>query len=151
MVDNSLLIETLAKAKDPHLKAKHEDVDWEAVHQLKFRAPTYVQFPDEVNEAWDEDEWVYVRRDGKLSFNEAHIIGMAFVDADTAAVYRRLPTTEYDPEFPDDEDLGHLSFLYWERRFYFTAAFASEETRQLHKKARELQSNGGYSFISSKG
>lgn len=137
MVDNTLLIENLAKTKDPYYKEKFEDVDWEAVHALRVRAPMYIQFPDEVNEKQRQDEWVYVRRDTKLSFNEAHIVGVAFANSETAAIYRRQEGSE--------------SWLYWERRMHFTSGLTLEEKQLISKKAREFKAEGGYSFISSKG
>lgn len=137
MVNNALLIETLAKTQDPYFREKYEDVDWEAVHALRLRAPMYVRFPNGVNEKWTEGEWVYVRRDGNLSFNEAHIVGVAFANSETAAIYRR--------------QRGSESWLYWERRYHFTSGLTPEEGRQVSKKARELKARGGYTFISSKG
>lgn len=138
MVDNALLIETLAKTRDPYeLEERYEDVDWEGVHALRLRAPMYVLFPDDVNSSWTEDEWVYVRRDGALSFNECHLVGVAFADSETAAIYRRQE--------------GEKSWLHWERRFHFTSGLTPEEGDLVRKKARELRAEGGYAVVSSKG
>lgn len=151
MVDNTLLIETLAKTKDPYFREKFEDVDWAAVHQLRLRAPMYVRFPDEVNEKWTQGEWIYVRRDGKLSFNEVHMVAVAFANSETAAIYRRLGHVEPHPDYPEDIPLGEQSLLYWERRFHFTSGLTPDEGKLVKKKARELKAGDGYTFISSKG
>jgi len=137
MVDNTLLIENLAKTQDPYFRERFEEVDWRAVHALRFRAPMYVRFPADVNEKWTEGEWVYVRRDGKLTFNEAHIVGIAFADSETAAVYRRQK--------------GNQSWLYWERRMHFTSGLTPDERKLVQEKARKLRSDKGYTFIRSKG
>ncbi len=137
MIDNSLLIESLARTEDRYFREKYEDVDWEAVHSLRFRAPMYVQFSDEVNRKWTKDEWVYVRRDGSLSFNEAHVVGVAFADSETAAIYRRLGNRD--------------SWLYWERRMHFTSGLTPEEKQRVRQRADELKPGSGYSFLNSKG
>lgn len=136
-VDNTLLIKKLAAVQDPYFREKYEDVDWEAIHDVRVRAPMYVHFPDEVNEAWDEDEWVYVRRDGKLSFNECLRVGVAFVNSETAALYRRQE--------------GSQSWLHWDRYMHFTSGLTPDEFQEVRKKAREAKSDDGYTTLSSKG
>jgi len=85
-------------------------VDWEAVHDLRYRAPRHVTFPKSVTERWTEGEWVYVDRDGTLRFDEAHVTALGYVNADTAAIYRRA--------------VGHNSELYWQRRWAHGVAYS---------------------------
>jgi hypothetical protein len=96
------------------------DVDWKAVHACEIRAPRYVEHPQ--SESWEKGVWIYIDQDGTSLFDEAHVIALGYVDASIAAIYR----------FCEDGS----AWLYWQRRFLYTAQMTKEQINILKEKMR---------------
>lgn len=127
--DVEKLVACLGATTDPYpLGVNAADVDWEAVYSLRHRAPRHVTFPKEMIDRWDDGEWVYVRRDGTLTFDEAHVTALGYADADTAAIYRRAT--------------GSDSELYWQRRWLYTAMLTRAEQQRIEAKTQPQREGG---------
>ena len=133
--------EMLASQDDVYdLEEKIDEVDWQAVHDLRIRAPRYVDVKgaaaQENAEAWAKDEgaWIYVSKDGVMSFNECQVTGVGYLNENTAAVYLVVDVSE------EDESLTK-SLLKWERRFLYTAQMSKGRQEDLRVEMKKRSKN----------
>lgn len=124
--------EMLASQDDPYdLEENQVDVDWEAVHDLRVRAPRHLGFEPEQVEGRAEGMWVYVEKDGTIAFDDCHVTALGYLNEDTAAVYELNDCFE-DREVPN----AHLR---WERRFLYTAQMTKGRQEDLKREMRKRE------------
>ncbi len=128
-----------------------ESVDWRAVHDLRIRAPRYLDFGYKDIEAWaDEGVWMYVDKHGSMSFNEAHVTGLGYINEDVAAVYH-VCSSDWDIDDlkksieDDDHEMSDKTrvkaLLYWERRFLYTAQMSKGRQEDLKREMKKRSKN----------
>lgn len=128
-----------------------ENVDWRAVHELRIRASRYLDFGYKDIEAWaDEGVWMYVDKHGSMSFNEAHVTGLGYINEDVAAVYH-VCSSDWDIDDlkksmeDDDHEMSDKTrvkaLLYWERRFLYTAQMSKGRQEDLKREMEKRSKN----------
>ena len=124
--------EMLASQEDVYdLEEQFDDVDWQAIHDLRIRAPRYVGFKGAAAQEWTKEEgiWIYIDKAGSMSFNECHVTGLGYLNEDTAAVYQVVESEE-------DEPLTK-ALLQWERRFLYTAQMSKGRQEDLKREMKQ--------------
>lgn len=129
--------EMLASQEDVYdLEEQFDDVDWQAIHDLRIRAPRYVDVKraatQEGAQEWAKDEgaWIYVNKAGSMSFNECQVTGLGYLNENTTAVYLVVDVSEED-------EPGTKSLLQWERRFLYTAQMSKGRQEDLKREMKQ--------------
>ncbi len=134
------------------LEEKVDDVDWRGVHDLRIRAPRYLDFSYKDIEAWtDEGVWMYVvDKHGSMSFNEPHVTGLGYLNEGVAAVYHVCPSDwDIDDLKKSMEDDDHemsektrvKALLQWERRFLYMAQMSKGRQEDLKREMKQRSKN----------
>ncbi len=144
--------ETLASQEDVYdLEEKVDDVDWQAVHDLRLRAPRYLEFvwekrdgeldyacPKQIDAWTDEGSWIYVDKEGEMIFNECHVAGNGYLDEEVAALYQMCPM---DEESEEGRPPTSRALLQWERRFLYTAQMSKGRQEDLKREMKKRSKN----------
>ena len=123
-------LEMLAAQEDVYdLEERVEHVDWQAVYDLRVRAPRHLKCYSGAPMRLDEGCWIYIDQHGGRKSDECHVTALGYLRGDTAAVYQVVE---------EDEELAR-AHLYWERRFLYTAQMSKGPQDDLKREMKRRQ------------